>query len=94
MHFISALKEDCLFEILEARVADEGEKQEVMIVVKLAKRCSKVNGKKQIIYKEVAGSLERMRKFQEQPWVQPNKLQEEDFLVGETSFRCTIGYSL
>ncbi|KAK9285841.1 hypothetical protein L1049_025042 [Liquidambar formosana] len=64
-HFISAIKEDCLFDVLDAQVAAEGEKEELLAVAELAKRCLKLNGKKRPTMKEVALELESLRKHRE-----------------------------
>ncbi|OVA18955.1 Protein kinase domain [Macleaya cordata] len=84
MHFISSMKENRLFEILEARVVNEGNKDEVLVVAKLAKRCLKLNGKKRPTMKEIARSLDGLRKFQENQWIENQKLQEEEScLIGD-----------
>ncbi|RVW81555.1 Wall-associated receptor kinase 5 [Vitis vinifera] len=45
-HFRSAMKQNRLFEILDNQVVNEGQKEEIFAVAKLAKRCLKLNGKK------------------------------------------------
>lgn len=44
MHFISSLKNNNLFEILEDRVVKEGSKEQLEEVAELAKRCLRMNG--------------------------------------------------
>ncbi|XP_031270099.1 wall-associated receptor kinase-like 9 [Pistacia vera] len=61
MNFISAVKENRLFQILEARVAMEAKKDEVSEFAKLARRCLKLNGKKRPTMKEVVIELEKLR---------------------------------
>ncbi|KAK4386437.1 Wall-associated receptor kinase-like 22 [Sesamum angolense] len=46
LRFRSAVKENCLFEILEQVVVYEGEKEEILAVAQLAKRCLKINARK------------------------------------------------
>ncbi|XP_042478212.1 wall-associated receptor kinase-like 1 [Macadamia integrifolia] len=64
MHFISALKENFLFEVLETRVVNEGNIDQLLAISRLAKKCLKVNGKKRPAMKEVAAALEGLRSFQ------------------------------
>ncbi|KAI3864270.1 hypothetical protein MKX03_006103 [Papaver bracteatum] len=54
LHFIRSMKENLLFEMLDARVFNEAEKDDVLIVAKAAKRCLKYVGKKRPTMKEVS----------------------------------------
>ncbi|KAH6827308.1 Wall-associated kinase family protein [Perilla frutescens var. hirtella] len=65
IRFRSALKHDCLYEILDKIVAEEGQKHETLAVAKLAKRCLKINARKRASMKEVAAELDRLRKTKE-----------------------------
>ncbi|KAI3948557.1 hypothetical protein MKX01_026508 [Papaver californicum] len=58
LYFIKSLKEDRLSEVLDARVLNEGDKDDTMVVGKLAERCLKYVGKKRPTMKEVSHSLE------------------------------------
>lgn len=62
LHFISAIKENRLYDILDARVAREGAEEEIKRVANLAKRCLNLNGKKRPTMREVAMELEGIRK--------------------------------
>ncbi|KAI3894894.1 hypothetical protein MKX03_018173 [Papaver bracteatum] len=58
LYFIKSLKENRLSEILDARVLNEGETDDVLGVAQLAKRCLKYVGKKRPTMKEVSHGLE------------------------------------
>ncbi|KAF8404133.1 hypothetical protein HHK36_009013 [Tetracentron sinense] len=83
VHFILSIKENRLFDILDARVVTEGGKEELITVSNLAKRCLNLNGKKRPTMKEVAMDLEGMRMFQGKLSVQQNH-QEVECYIAET----------
>ncbi|XP_026443421.1 wall-associated receptor kinase 3-like [Papaver somniferum] len=58
LYFIKSLKENRLSEILDARVLNEGNTDDVLIVGKLAEKCLKYVGKKRPTMREVSHSLE------------------------------------
>nr|XP_048328244.1 wall-associated receptor kinase-like 3 [Ziziphus jujuba var. spinosa] len=62
--FILSMEENRLFDIVDARVLKEatGEKEAIMAVAKLAKRCLDLSGRKRPSMKEVAMELERIQK--------------------------------
>ncbi|KAF6164995.1 hypothetical protein GIB67_034118 [Kingdonia uniflora] len=66
MNFISSVKEDRVFEVLETRVANEARKEEIQVVASLAKKCLKLVGKKRPTMKEVLTQLENLILFQRQ----------------------------
>ncbi|KAI3997267.1 hypothetical protein MKX01_009111 [Papaver californicum] len=53
------------FDFLEARVVNEGDKDEILVIAKLVKKCLKSNVRKRPTMKEVANSLDGLTKFQE-----------------------------
>ncbi|KAK4479605.1 hypothetical protein RD792_015128 [Penstemon davidsonii] len=59
--FLSTMKENNLDSILENQMEVKGEKKDVLVVAKLAKRCLNLNGKKRPTMKEVATELEGVR---------------------------------
>nr|POF07479.1 wall-associated receptor kinase-like 2 [Quercus suber] len=61
-YFILSMKENHLFEILDDRVKKEGDKEEVIIVANLAKRCLHLNGKKRPTMREVVIELQGIQK--------------------------------
>ncbi|KAF6169687.1 hypothetical protein GIB67_004079 [Kingdonia uniflora] len=63
MHYISSVKEDRVFEVLETRVANEARKEEIQVVARLAKKCLKLVGKKRPTMKEVVTQLENLREL-------------------------------
>lgn len=60
-HFISALDEKKLFEIIDAGVAREGSKDEVNALAILARSCLNLNGRDRPAMKEVMLEIERIR---------------------------------
>ncbi|KAK2987289.1 hypothetical protein RJ640_024652 [Escallonia rubra] len=76
--FIMAMKETCLYDILDARVAKEGSKEEVMRVANLAKRCLNLNGRKRPTMKEVATELEDIKKWHGAPDSRHHKEEESE----------------
>ncbi|KAF6139794.1 hypothetical protein GIB67_022876 [Kingdonia uniflora] len=63
MHFISSVKEERVFEVLETRVANEARKEEIQVVARLTKKCLKLVGKKRPTIKEVVTQLENLREL-------------------------------
>ncbi|WJZ96971.1 hypothetical protein VitviT2T_015609 [Vitis vinifera] len=99
-HFRSAMKQNRLFEILDNQVVNEGQKEEIFAVAKLAKRCLKLNGKKRPTMKQIDIDLQQLGRFQEQLSFQKTKIQEPSlqqqtcqdyFTVSETSHSYTFG---
>ncbi|KAK9199496.1 hypothetical protein WN944_014687 [Citrus x changshan-huyou] len=60
-YFLRAMREDRLFEILDAQILKEGGKDEFKMVAKLAKRCLNLNGKKRPTMREVGIELTGIR---------------------------------
>lgn len=88
MHFVSCLKENRLFEILEDRVIDEGSPELLLAVAQLAKRCLKLKGEERPTMKEVAMELEGLRRMEMHPWVKENN-EEGKSLLSEARFSGT-----
>ncbi|KAL7132367.1 hypothetical protein ABFS83_12G069400 [Erythranthe nasuta] len=63
-HFLHSMDENCLFDILDARVLKEGKREEIAVIAELAKRCLYLNGRRRPTMKEVTVELEgiQMRK--------------------------------
>ncbi|KAI3853940.1 hypothetical protein MKX03_024166 [Papaver bracteatum] len=77
-HFLTTMKQNQLSTILEARVVNEGDKDEILVIAKLVKRCLKLNIKKRPVMKEVASSLDGLKKFRETSMVdEQDKILEE-----------------
>ncbi|XP_054823373.1 wall-associated receptor kinase 2-like isoform X2 [Prosopis cineraria] len=67
MHFVSSMKEDRLWEILDKRVLDQKNEKELKEVALLARRCIKVKGKERPSMKEVAKELEGLISMENHP---------------------------
>ncbi|KAL6347691.1 hypothetical protein AAG906_026220 [Vitis piasezkii] len=63
-YFMLSMKEDSLFDLLDARVVKEGRKEEINEIVFPARRCMNLSGKKRPTMMEIAIELERIRKCQ------------------------------
>ncbi|XP_059632613.1 wall-associated receptor kinase-like 3 [Cornus florida] len=79
-YFILMMKENRLFDILDAQVVKEGGKEEIMRVANLAKRCLNLNGRKRPTMKEVVTELEGIRMPYGASTVQQN-YEEVEFTV-------------
>ncbi|KAI3968211.1 hypothetical protein MKX01_018514 [Papaver californicum] len=62
-YFTSSLGDRRLFELLDARVLEEGNQDQILIVARLAERCLKMEGKKRPKMVEVAMELEGLRRM-------------------------------
>ena len=61
-YFILSMEEGFLFDILDARVKNEGDIQEIIVVANLARRCLELNEKRRPTMREVTKELEGVRK--------------------------------
>ncbi|KAG8366690.1 hypothetical protein BUALT_Bualt17G0105700 [Buddleja alternifolia] len=61
MHFLDSMEENHLFDILDAKVLKEGDREEIEAVAELARRCLHLNSKRRPTMKEVAVELEGIR---------------------------------
>ncbi|XP_040997136.1 putative wall-associated receptor kinase-like 16 [Juglans microcarpa x Juglans regia] len=85
MYFISSIKEERLFEILENHIVAEGNKEQIQQFVELARRCLAVKGDERPTMREVAMELEGIREMQERLWFNMVANSEEvEHLLGET----------
>ncbi|CAJ1821752.1 unnamed protein product [Sphenostylis stenocarpa] len=62
--FISLMKENKVYEILDGRVAKKARKDDILAIANLSMRCLRLNGKKRPTMKEVSLELEALRKVQ------------------------------
>ncbi|RWR87944.1 putative wall-associated receptor kinase-like protein 16 [Cinnamomum micranthum f. kanehirae] len=72
MYFISAMKGNRLFEVLEDRILNEGQEEQLMAIAHLAERCMEVKGEERPTMKEVAVELQGLRRFHDHPWINNN----------------------
>ncbi|PIN04331.1 Serine/threonine protein kinase [Handroanthus impetiginosus] len=88
--FLSVMKKDQLFEILEENVLREGNKKQHMKVAIVAKRCLHVKGDKRPSMKEVAMELEGLMLEEKHPWVQTGHDEEVKGFLLEREFNGAI----
>ena len=84
MHFISAMKENRILQVLEHKVLQEGQEAQLIAIARLAKRCLKLKGEERPTMKEVVVELQGLRGFQDHPWVN-NNIEENESLLGGAS---------
>ncbi|KAK2996899.1 hypothetical protein RJ639_025169 [Escallonia herrerae] len=82
-YFITSVKENSLFHILEPRVVREGTLVQLQTVAELVKKCLNMNGEDRPTMKEVAMELEALRKFTKHPWVNQHDHEETLSLLSE-----------
>jgi serine/threonine protein kinase len=86
MDFLSFFKNDRLDEILDKQIVEEGNKEQIKEVVKLAERCLRVKGDERPSMKELAMELEQIRKIETHLWVNAqSNPQEAEHLDGVIS---------
>ncbi|KAJ7959213.1 Wall-associated receptor kinase [Quillaja saponaria] len=86
MYFLSYFKENCLFEVIESGIVDEGNIETVKEVARLATRCLKLKGEDRPSMKEVVMELEGLRRTEKHPWVSMNSnLEESECLLHDMS---------
>ncbi|XP_048131320.1 wall-associated receptor kinase 2-like isoform X2 [Rhodamnia argentea] len=85
MHFLSALKNNQLFQIVDEAIANEGNNERVREVANVAKRCLTVKGEERPTMKEVAIELEGLKVKPNHPWMSSIDLHGEEglHLLGE-----------
>ncbi|XVF65399.1 hypothetical protein PTKIN_Ptkin09bG0245600 [Pterospermum kingtungense] len=77
-YFLTSMKENSLFDILDPMVRKDGRQEEIMAVAKLAKRCLNLNGKKRPAMKQVAMVLEWIRSSEEANIIQQRMDEDSD----------------
>ncbi|XP_010277596.1 PREDICTED: wall-associated receptor kinase 5-like [Nelumbo nucifera] len=82
IYFMGLMKEDSVLDILEDRVLNEADRDQLCEVTKLAHRCLSAKGEDRPTMKEVAMQLEELRGFDNHPWVEHNH-EEVEHLLGE-----------
>ncbi|KAL1803078.1 hypothetical protein ACET3Z_031725 [Daucus carota] len=80
-HFVSAMQEDRLLDILDSKIGNDGEKEELKTFAKLAYRCLNLKGRKRPSMKQVAAELESLRMLNGSAIVQQHN---EDVAYSET----------
>ncbi|CAL9763206.1 unnamed protein product [Musa acuminata subsp. burmannicoides] len=82
IYFLVHMREDRLFEILEPRVRNEGNREQLLTVAELTRRCLRLRGNERPTMTEVAAELERTRRQREHPWLE-NEHGESQSLLRE-----------
>ncbi|XP_030544172.2 wall-associated receptor kinase 2-like [Rhodamnia argentea] len=85
MHFLSALKNNRLFQIVDGVIANEGNDEQVREIANVAKRCLMVKGEERPTMREVAIELEGFKEKSSHPWMSNVDLHGEEalHLLGE-----------
>ncbi|XP_050364063.1 putative wall-associated receptor kinase-like 16 [Argentina anserina] len=60
-YFLMSMQEDSLFDIIDARVMNEGSRDGILVVANLAKRCLALHGRKRPTMREVTSELEAIQ---------------------------------
>lgn len=76
-YFVVSVKENRLFQIVDARVLREGSLEQIQAIGELVKRCLKLHGEERPTMKEVVMELEGLRKLSKHPWTHQQDVQEE-----------------
>jgi serine/threonine protein kinase len=103
MHFLSCLKKDNVFDVIQEGMLNEENKQEIKEVAVLAAKCLRLRGEERPSMKEVAMELEGMRLMDKHSWINEDLnvevsrylLHESSssiFELGDSSKRGDIGY--
>jgi len=86
MHFLSCLKKDNVFEVIQDGMWNEENKQEIMEVAVLAAKCLRLRGEERPSMKEVAMELEGMRLMNKHSWINDDTNVEESlYLLHEST---------
>ncbi|KAF5198556.1 Wall-associated receptor kinase [Thalictrum thalictroides] len=76
-YFITSLKENQLFQLLQAGILTEGNTEQIHAVAELAKRCLSLKGEERPLMKEVAAELEGLIGFARQSLIRPRNVKTE-----------------
>ncbi|KAK9167222.1 hypothetical protein Scep_002413 [Stephania cephalantha] len=82
MYFVSSMKENCLMELLDQRIVQEEDLEDIHEVATLARRCLRLNGEDRPTMKEVAMELEGLRVSKKHAWMEQDH-EETTHLLGE-----------
>ncbi|XP_027087796.1 wall-associated receptor kinase 5 [Coffea arabica] len=88
IRFREAVKENRLFETLDKMAADEGLEEEILAVVRLTKRCLKLNARKRPSTREIATVLEQLRI--KEGSIARESLQDGYCSLSERSYCCNV----
>ncbi|PNX86215.1 wall-associated receptor kinase 2-like protein [Trifolium pratense] len=77
MHFLSCLKQDRIFDVVQVGILNDENKKEIKEVAILAARCLRLRGDERPSMKEVAMELEGIRLIERHPWNETEQNFEE-----------------
>ncbi|GMI78368.1 wall-associated kinase 2 [Hibiscus trionum] len=84
MYFVSSMKEDRLLEVLDPRVLNDENVEQLKEVAGLARRCVRVKGEDRPTMKEVAHELAGLQAMPKHPWSESKLMGEEaEYLLGD-----------
>ncbi|GFS34967.1 wall associated kinase 5 [Actinidia rufa] len=85
-YFVSSMKEDRLFEIVDEQVINEGKAEQLKEFAIVAKGCLEVKGDERPTMNEIAMELQGLKMVEKHQWVKDNNnLEETQSLLGELS---------
>ncbi|RZC75830.1 hypothetical protein C5167_001146 [Papaver somniferum] len=82
-YFISSMQENKLFQLLDARVRNEGTPKQVIAVAEFAKRCLSLKGEDRPTMRQVTTELERLREAENEAWSLPPNTEHKSSLQFE-----------
>ncbi|KAK1368527.1 wall-associated receptor kinase-like 10 [Heracleum sosnowskyi] len=94
IYFITSLKENRLFQILEPRVVKEGTFDQLEKVAQLVKRCLNLNGEERPTMMEVAMEIQNLRKFTKHPWANQHGNEEMMSFIGHSEIKHSDLYDI
>ncbi|KAI9123227.1 hypothetical protein K1719_006116 [Acacia pycnantha] len=88
MHFASSMREDNLWHILDKRMLDQKNAEQLKEVAFLARRCTRLNGEERPTMKEVATELQGQIAMKKHPWVKGADMMSEECecLLGNVAY--------
>ncbi|KAK1355653.1 Protein kinase domain-containing protein [Heracleum sosnowskyi] len=92
--FITSLKENRLFQILEPRVVREGTLDQLEKAAQLVKSCLNLNGEERPTMKEVAMEIESLSKFTKHLQANQHRSEESTSLTGHTEAQFSDLYEI
>ncbi|TYI62111.1 hypothetical protein E1A91_D10G222200v1 [Gossypium mustelinum] len=83
-YFMSSMEENHLLDIVDAEIGKDGQKDEVVAVAQLAKRCLNLDGRYRPTMKEVAMELERLRTGQGD-YIHTDQIKQAEVVVRKSA---------
>ncbi|KAL8121758.1 hypothetical protein AgCh_018486 [Apium graveolens] len=87
-YFITSVKENRLFQILETRIVREGTLDQLQKAAQLVMKCLSLNGQERPTMKEVSMEIESLRRFTRHPWANhQHDIEESRSLIGDNKIQ-------